>query len=51
MSPNRRTIHCCEELGLGTNQSNLLAWRNTKHRNCRVVGGQGIYDEAGKVQG
>ena len=45
MSPNKRSIHSCEELGLGTNKSNFLAW------NCRVVRGQGIYNEAGKVQG
>lgn len=35
MSPNKRSIHSCEELGLGTNKSNFLAWN-------RVVGGQGI---------
>lgn len=51
MSPNKRTIRSCEELGLGTNGSNFLAWQNTKQGDCRVVGGQGIYDEEGKVQG
>ena len=45
MSPNKRTIHSCEELGLGTNESNFLAWQNTKHGNCSVVGGQGVYKE------